>query len=89
MEFFCFRHRVQIGSAAQPASYPKIIRGFTSGVKWPGREDNYSPPPSAEVNDSRSCISSPLHVFMAWCSVKYGILLHALVFLSVSNVAYK
>jgi hypothetical protein len=38
---------------------------------FPGREVDHSPPSSAEVRNSWSCISTPHYVFMTWCLVKY------------------
>jgi hypothetical protein len=40
------------------------------GVKWPGREDDHSPPSSAEVKNAWSYTSTPQYAFMAWCLVK-------------------
>jgi hypothetical protein len=37
----------------------------------PGREPDYSPPPSAEIKNAGSYTSTPQYVFMAWCSVKH------------------
>ena len=35
------------------------------GVKWPGCEVNYPPPPSAEVTNEWSYASTPLYVFVS------------------------
>jgi hypothetical protein len=48
---FSLHRRVQNGSGAHPASYPMGTRGFSLGVKRPGREADYSPPSSAEVKE--------------------------------------
>jgi len=53
---------------------------FFSGVKRPGRGVYNSPPLSAKVKYAWSCISTLPHIFMMWCLVKHGILLHGLVF---------
>jgi hypothetical protein len=45
-------------------------------VKRPGREADYSPPSTADVKNTRKYLSTPTHVFMAWCLVKYRIHLH-------------
>jgi len=49
-------HRVwfQAGSEAHPASYPMGTRDSPfggGGIKSPGREADYSPPPNAEVKN--------------------------------------
>jgi hypothetical protein len=41
---FSLHHHVQTGSEAHPASYPMGIRGFSLGVKRPGRKTDHSPP---------------------------------------------
>jgi len=43
---------------AHPASFSVSTRVFT-GVKWPGREVNHSPPSSADLNYEWSYASSP------------------------------
>jgi hypothetical protein len=48
---FSLHHRVQNGSVAHPASYPRDKRVFSLGVKRPGREADHSPPSSAEVKE--------------------------------------
>jgi hypothetical protein len=55
---FSLHHRVQNGSGAHPASYPMGTRGFSLGVKRPGREADHSPPSSAEVKE---CAELYLH----------------------------
>jgi hypothetical protein len=54
---FSFLHCVQTGSGAHPASYPMGTRGFSLGVKRPGREADNTPPSSAEVKNAWGCIS--------------------------------
>jgi len=55
------RHRVQTGSAAQPASYPMSTRSPFLEVKRPEREAYHSPTSSVQVKNSRSYTStSPL-----------------------------
>jgi hypothetical protein len=44
-------HRLQNGSGAHPASYPKGTRGSFPRVKWSGREADHSLPSSAEVKE--------------------------------------
>jgi hypothetical protein len=48
---FSLHHRVQNGSGAHRASYPRGTRGLFPGVKRPGREADHSPPSSAEVKE--------------------------------------
>jgi hypothetical protein len=48
---FSLHHRVQNGSGAHPASYPMDTRGFSLGVKRPGRETYHSPPSGTEVKE--------------------------------------
>jgi hypothetical protein len=50
---FSLHHRVQNGAGAHPASY------LSSGVKWPGREADHSPPYSAEVTECVVYTSTP------------------------------
>jgi hypothetical protein len=45
---FSHHHRVQNGSGANSASYPRVPGVLSLRVKRPGREANYSPPSSAE-----------------------------------------
>jgi len=52
-------HRVQTIAGAHSAFYPRGTRCSFSGVKRPGREDNHSPPRSAEVKNAWSSISTP------------------------------
>jgi hypothetical protein len=40
------------------------------GIKRPGSEADISLPFSAKIKNAWSCISTPQHTFMAWCSVK-------------------
>jgi hypothetical protein len=48
---FSLHHRLQNGSAADPASYPMGTRGSFLGVKRLGREADHWPPSSAEVKE--------------------------------------
>jgi len=43
----------------------------SSEIKQPGREAEYSSPPTAEVNYAWNCSFSPPYVFMAWCLTKH------------------
>jgi len=57
---FCLHHRIQIGSGAHQASYPKGTTRISSlGVNRPERESDYSPPPSAEAKNACGCTSPP------------------------------
>jgi hypothetical protein len=59
-------HSVQIGSGAQPPSYPTSAGGCFPGVKRERRQNNCSPPSSAEVKIGGATIPSlSPHVFMA------------------------
>jgi hypothetical protein len=46
---------------------PSFLSSWYRGVKRPGREADYPPPPSTEVKNTWSCIYSPRYDFMAWC----------------------
>jgi len=48
----------ETGSGAHPASYPMGTGVFIPGIKRPGREDDHSPPSSAEVKNEGSYTSS-------------------------------
>jgi hypothetical protein len=48
---FYFQHCVQNGSGAHSASYPKVSRALSLGVKRPVREADHLPPSSAEVKE--------------------------------------
>jgi hypothetical protein len=48
---FSLHYRVQNGSGAHPASYPRVLGALSLGVKRPGHEDDHSPPSSAEVKE--------------------------------------
>jgi hypothetical protein len=48
-EIISFSKNVQTSSEAHPGPYPM---GTFPGLKWPGREVDHSPPPSAEVTPS-------------------------------------
>jgi hypothetical protein len=63
-----------VAITALDPTQPRIqwVPGILSlGVKWPGREADYSPPSSAEVKNAWSYTSTPQYVFMAWCLVKH------------------
>jgi hypothetical protein len=68
---FSLHHRVQNGSGAHPASYPRGTGSLSLRVKRPGREANHSPPSSAVVTNAWSYTSTPQYVFMPWCLVKH------------------
>jgi hypothetical protein len=71
---FCFcsvHHRFHHGSGAHSASYPMGTRGSFPGVKWPRREADHSSPPSAEVKNAWSYISTPQYAFITCCLVKH------------------
>lgn len=53
---------------ARPDLEPTLppIQCVLLGLKWPGYDVNYSPPPSAEVTNEYRYISTPPYVFMAW-----------------------
>jgi hypothetical protein len=61
------QHRVQTGSGDHPTSYPSDLLG----VKRPDRENNQSPPSSAEFKNIWSYTFTP-YVFMVWYLVKHG-----------------
>jgi hypothetical protein len=52
---------------------------ITQGIKQSGREIDHSPPSSAEVKYVWGYTSIPHYVFIAWCLIKQGILLHIVV----------
>jgi hypothetical protein len=56
---FSLRHRVHDGCGAHPASYPMCTRGSFPGGKAAVREDDLSPPSSAEVKKMWSYTSLP------------------------------
>jgi hypothetical protein len=62
---FSLLHVVQTGSGAHQTSYRMSTGGSSSGVKRPGREDDHSPPTSAEVKETWVYTSTPLYVFIA------------------------
>jgi hypothetical protein len=62
----------QTGTGDHQVSYPMGTGGsFPRGVKQQGREADHSPPTSAEVKKTWIYTSTPPHVFMALCLVKY------------------
>jgi hypothetical protein len=54
-------------SALRPTQPPvqRVQRAFSLGVKRPGREDNHSPPTSAEVKKNCVYTSTPPYAFLA------------------------
>jgi hypothetical protein len=54
----------------QQASYPMGTGALSLGVKRQESEAEDAPPSSAEVKNAWSYTSTPLYVFIAWCSVK-------------------
>jgi hypothetical protein len=66
---FSLHHRVQNCFGAHP-TYPMGTRVSFPGVKRSGREDDHSPPSSAEVKVRGGIPPLPQHAFMAWCLVK-------------------
>jgi hypothetical protein len=56
---FSLHYRVQTDSGTHSVSYPVDTRGFSLGIKGPGREADQSPPPSAEVKKAWIYTSSP------------------------------
>jgi hypothetical protein len=63
-------HRVQTGSGAHAASYPRVPGSLSLEIKWPRCEADHSPPSSAEVKNAWSYTSSRQYAFVMWCSVK-------------------
>jgi len=74
-----------LATASRPALVPIqppiqwVPGALTPGVKWTGLEADHSPPPSAEVKNTWSYISTPPYVFMAWCLLKYILCLHGVI----------
>jgi hypothetical protein len=67
-KFSQYRPRVQIGSGAHPASYPKGTAGlFLPRVRRSGREADHSSSSSTEVKNVWSYTYIPQQVFMTWC----------------------
>jgi hypothetical protein len=62
--------RPVLGCTQLPTKYVRVA--LSPGVKWPGREADYSPPSSAEVKNAWSYTSTPSEVFMAWCYLSTG-----------------
>jgi hypothetical protein len=60
--------RTALGPTQPPIEW--VPGALSMRVKRPGREADHSSPPSAEVNNAWSYVSSPQYVFMAWCFVK-------------------
>jgi hypothetical protein len=61
--------RMALGPTQPPIQW--IPRVLSLGVKRPEREDDHSPPSSAEVKNAWSYTSTPQYVFMVWCLVKH------------------
>jgi hypothetical protein len=58
----------------------KRVPGVVSpGVKRPGREADYSPPSTAEVNNTWIYTSNPPYIFVMWSLIKHMIYLHGVV----------
>jgi hypothetical protein len=55
--------RADVGPTQPPVK--SVSEAISRGLKQPGHEADYSPPPGAEVN-VWSYTSTPLYVFMAW-----------------------
>jgi hypothetical protein len=53
-------------SRTHSASYPTGTESSFLGVKWPCREDDQSPPTSAEVKNSEAVPPKPPYIFMVW-----------------------
>jgi hypothetical protein len=73
---FSFRHRVQTGCGAHPASYPMGTGGSFLGSKAAEREAHHSLPTSVEVKNASSYTSASKYVFMLWCLIKQWIRIH-------------
>jgi hypothetical protein len=56
-------------------SYPMGRGDLFARVKRPTREDDHSPPSSADIKNTRSYIFTPAYV-MSWCLIKNRIRLH-------------
>jgi hypothetical protein len=54
-----FRHRVQIGSGANPGSYSTGTGDSSLGMERPGRESDHSPPSSSRVECVELYFHSP------------------------------
>jgi len=53
-----YRHRIQTGSEARPASYPMGTGDTVLGLQRPGREADHSTSSSAEVKSAWSYTST-------------------------------
>jgi hypothetical protein len=58
-------HFVQTGSGVHQISYLTSTGAPSPGLKRPGREDDHSPPASAEVKKMWIYTSTPPYAFMA------------------------
>jgi hypothetical protein len=56
---FSLFHVVQTCSGADAASYQMGTRALSLGVKWPGREADYSPPSSTKVKNGGTVYPVP------------------------------
>jgi len=63
---------------------------LSTGVKWPGRKADLSPPSNAEVKNAWSYAYTPSYVFMAWLLVKHRdyFTFRVTLFLWVRNIWY-
>jgi len=87
MGIFSIRHRIQTGSGAHPASFPINTGGSYPEIRRPGREDDHSPPSSAEIN-ARSYNAISQYVLIAWCLIKQAIRIHSVVLGSAQGQLY-
>jgi hypothetical protein len=60
--------RTALGPTQSPIQW--VTGTLSLGVKRPGREDDHSPPSSAEVKEWMELYLHSQYAFMAWCSVK-------------------
>jgi hypothetical protein len=67
---FSLRHRVQIDTGARQNSYAIGMGAISPGGKAAGAW-SWPLPPSAEVKNTRSYVSTSQYAFMAWCLVKH------------------
>jgi hypothetical protein len=66
---FTTASRTAVGPTQPPIQW---VTGVLSlGIKWPGREADHSLPSNAELKNVWSYTSTPQHLFVAWCFVKY------------------
>jgi hypothetical protein len=73
------------GAASRPALKPTkppirwVPVAVSVDVKQPEREADHSPPCRVEVKNTWRSISTPPHVFVAWCLIKYRRVHHCVV----------